>query len=279
MRKTAVSIFLLGIVLLTVKPVLARVPSPTVIPTPTTIPTVVPVVEKVNIVEAYDKKSDNISPLLAGAVERGVPENTIVLLLLLPLVATLVSFLHYVVGVSGYGIFMPTMMSVAMLATGFRTGLALFGVILGVGLLSNLLLKKLKLHFWPARTITLLMIGLATFGMMFVAASLGVLEVGKISIFPILFMILLMEEFIRTQLSKSKKEAMKLTLGTLLLASIGTVAMRIQAIQDLVLRYPGWVILLVIVVNVAVGSYSGIRMTEIKRFKGAIRNKKLESRN
>ena len=43
------------------------------------------------------------------AVDRGVPANTIVLLLLLPLIATLVSGLHYILGLSGYGIFMPTM--------------------------------------------------------------------------------------------------------------------------------------------------------------------------
>ena len=187
---------------------------------PTVLPTATPTPESVNITEAYDKKSENISSPLSLAVEKGVPENTIVLLLLLPLVATLVSFLHYVVGVSGYGIFMPTMVSVAMLATGLKTGLSLFVVILGSGLLSNKLLKKVKLHFWPARTITLLMIGLTTLITMSIAASLGLLK-GKISIFPILFMILLTEEFIRTQLAKSKRSG-EINLGTLLLAIIGT---------------------------------------------------------
>ncbi len=273
MRKTAVSIFLLALMLMSNRATLARNRLISPSPEPTVLPTVIPTPESVNITEAYDKKSENISPLLSLAVEKGVPENTIVLLLLLPLVATLVSFLHYIVGVSGYGIFMPTMVSVAMLATGLKTGLVLFVVILGSGLLSNRLLKKLKLHFWPARTITLLMIGVTTLITMSIAAGLGVLEVGKISIFPMLFMILLTEEFIRTQLAKSKKEAMRLTWGTLLLATIGTLTMRIQMFQDFVLRYPGWVILLVIVINVMVGSYSGIRMTEIKRFKGAIRKK------
>ncbi|NTW34308.1 MAG: hypothetical protein HGB12_17095, partial [Bacteroidetes bacterium] len=91
------------------------------------------------------------SYLISQAINRGVPENTIVLLLLLPLVATLVSFLHYVVGVSGYGIFIPTMMAVAFLATGITGGLTLFAVILAVTLLSNIVLKlylfSLKFRF------------------------------------------------------------------------------------------------------------------------------------
>jgi len=273
MRKAAISIFLWVLVLISSKVTLARNRLVSPSQEPTVLPTATPTPESVNITEAYDKKSENISSPLSLAVEKGVPENTIVLLLLLPLVATLVSFLHYVVGVSGYGIFMPTMVSVAMLATGLKTGLSLFVVILGSGLLSNKLLKKVKLHFWPARTITLLMIGLTTLITMSIAASLGLLEVGKISIFPILFMIVLTEEFIRTQLAKSKKEAVRLTWGTLLLAIIGTLTMRIQVLQDFVLRYPGWVILLVVIINLVVGSYGGIRMTEIKRFKGAIRKK------
>jgi len=203
----------------------------------------------------------------------GVPENTAVLLLMLPLVATLVSLLHYVVGLSGYGIFIPTMIAVTLLATGVVGGLALFGVILTITLLSNWFLRKLKLHFWPARSITLLFVGLGTFGVMAGTNYLRIFDVSKISIFPILFMILLTEEFVRTQLIKSKKEAIRLTVGTLILAGVGAMTMGIKGIQEIVLKYPWMVVLLVIVTNIMVGSYGGIRLTEIKRFKGAIRKK------
>ena len=87
-------------------------------------------------------------------------------------------------------------------------------------------------------------------------------------------MILLTEEFIRTQLSKSKKEALRLTVGTLLLAIFGATLMKTGWLRDFVLEYSEIVILTVIVVNIIVGRYGGIRLTEIKRFKGAIRNKK-----
>jgi len=162
---------------------------------------------------------------------------------------------------------------VALLATGVTGGLALFGVILATTLLSNLILKKLKLHFWPARSITLLFVSLGTFGVMALSAFLNIFEVSKISIFPILFMILLTEEFVRTQLIKSKKEAVRLTVGTLILAGVGAMTMGVNEVQEVVLKYPEIVILLVIVVNIIVGSYGGIRLTEIKRFKNAIRKK------
>jgi len=211
------------------------------------------------------------------AVDRGVPANTIVLLLLLPLVATLVSGLHYVLGLSGYGIFMPTMIAVAFLATGIFGGLVLFAMILGISILSGLLLKRFKLHFWPARSIGLMLIAAGTFGLMTLSTYLKVLNISSISIFPVLFMIMLAEEFVRTELAKSKNEAKKLMAGTLVLAIVGAVVMGLRPVSETVLLHPGISLLIGLAVNLAVGNYTGIRLSEISRFKKAIRTKPTRS--
>ena len=208
------------------------------------------------------------------AAKKGVSTNTLVLLLLLPLVATLVSFLHYVVGLLGYGIFMPTMMAIVFLATGIFGGLILFTLILIISLVSNMVLRKLKLHFWPARSISLLFISIGTFVLMVVSSFVSSIDISKISIFPILFMILLTEDFTRTQLVKSKKEAKKLTIGTMILAITGAGVMNFSMVQQVVLKYPDAMIAAVLVVNLLVGNYTGIRWSEIGRFKNGIRDKK-----
>lgn len=196
----------------------------------------------------------------------GTSSETVSLLLLLPVVATVVSVIHYIVGVSGYGIFMPTMMAVVMMSTGIVNGLILFGSILAISVFSNLILKKLKLHFWPARSMGLMVISVVVIGLMSIFKN--------ISIYPVLFMILLAEEFVRTQLSKSKKEAISLTVGTLILAIVGAIVLNANGLQKIVLDNPLMTILIVVVVNIIVGNYKGIRLTEIKRFKNAIRIKK-----
>ncbi len=216
---------------------------------------------------------NSLRKVVRVAIDRGVSANTIVLLLLLPLVATLVSVLHYVFGLSGYGIFTPTMLAVTFLATGILGGLLLFALILAISLVGNMILKKLRLHFWPSRSINLAFIAFGTFGLMFVSSFMPFVDISNISIFPILFMILLAEEFVRTQLVKSRDEAMKLTLGTLVLAIGGAVTMSFRWAQEMVLLNPEITILLVIVINLLVGSYTGIRLLEISRFKKAIREK------
>lgn len=206
------------------------------------------------------------------AVSRGVPASTIVLVFLLPLIATVVSILHYVVGLTGYGIFTPTMMAVTFLSTGIVGGLVLFLVILGMSLLGRMLTSKLKIHYWPSRSINLLFICIVIALLMFVSSYLTFLDISQISIFPILFMIMLAEDFVRTQLAKSKKEAKKLTIGTILLSIVGAVVMNISFVQEKVLLYPEITILMVLLVNLWVGKYKGIRLSEFKRFKKAIRN-------
>jgi hypothetical protein len=217
---------------------------------------------------------NSLKKIVEVAVDRGVAANTIVLLLLLPLIATLVSVLHYVFGLSGYGTFMPTMIAVALLATGVFGGLVLFGMILVITLLSNIVLRKFKLHFWPARSINLIFITLGTFGLMVVSTYWRLLDISKISIFPILFMIMLTEEFVRTQLAKSKSEAKKLMIGTLILGVVGALTMNIRQVQEAVLLHPGISLIVGLLVNLVVGNYSGIRWSEISRFRKAIRSKK-----
>ena len=288
MKKLALSILISSIwyLGLTLRPIEANnIPTVLLIqeatPTAELVPTVIP---EGNITEPMGNKVENrekrkwngvntLGVITNWAINKGVSTNTLVLLLLLPLVATLVSFLHYVVGLSGYGIFMPTMISVAFLATGVFGGLMLFAMILIVSILSNLVLRRLRIHFWPARAISLTMISIVTFLLMVFSSFISWIDISQISIFPILFMILLTEEFSRTQLVKSKNEAKKLTVGTIILAMTGAVIMNFSKLQQLILNYPDLMVFLVLIVNLLVGNYGGIRWTEISRFKKAIRVK------
>ena len=84
-------------------------------------------------------------------------------------------------------------------------------------------------------------------------------------------MILLVEEFVHTQLVKSKGEAKRLILGTLVLAIIGAEVMSIAGIQNWVLAHPYLTILLIVIANIIIGNYRGMRLIEIGRFGKAIR--------
>jgi hypothetical protein len=264
--------------------------TPTLEPTPTVVVTPTPAEIKENITEPSNeivqdrletKLRENmvnewnginsIRWLLRLGIERGIPASTVVLILMLPLTATLVGVLHYVVGVSGFGVFFPTALAVMLMATGIPGGIVMFGIILMITLGGGEAVKKLKLHFWPARAINLVLISLAAFGLMLVSSFIKVIDLTQTSIFTILFMIMLSEEFVRNQLLKSPKEARKLAVGTVALALVAAGVMRVKIIQEWVIVNPEMVVALVVILNIIVGKYSGLRLTEVKRFAKAIR--------
>ena len=55
-------------------------------------------------------------PLIAFFIEQGVPEQTVLLLLMLPLIATLVAFFRQVIGIKAFGIYTPSIITFALLA-------------------------------------------------------------------------------------------------------------------------------------------------------------------
>ncbi len=204
--------------------------------------------------------------LIRTAVNNGVSPNTIILIFLLPLVGALVGILQYFVGLSGFGMFMPAMLAVAFLATGVSGGLFLFAAIVLVNSLVGRFLHPVHLHYWPRRAIALSFTSLATFSVLLAAPFLGIKDLTQVSIFPILFFILLAEELTRTQLGKSRRAATSLTLATIILAILGEILMNWGLLQKWVLLNPEISFLAVLAFNVFIGRYSGFRLLEYRRF-------------
>jgi len=283
MIKKMLSIFLVFLFLFTFPArAITLAPEPTIVATPTVI-----IKEKITepgSIEAKDKLEALLDEQILGplsfdnflkhsvrfAVERGVPANTIIVILLLPLIGALVGVIQYFVGLPGFGIFMPAMIAVTFLATGIVGGLFLFAVILISTVLAGKALKGFKLFYWPRRSITLMIISLITFGFLAISPSLGLIDLTQISIFPILFLILLSEEFTRVQLGKSRSSAVSQTFGTLIISILGASLMNWEASQRLVLLNPEISFLIILALNIFIGRYGGWRLLERRRFQSVL---------
>src|SRR4030042_2103368 len=160
--------------------------------------------------------------IVAQAVASGVSEKTIILFLLLPLVASLVATTRHLICCRGFGIFIPTALALAFYSTGIGAGLLVFLAILLTASLARRLLRKLRIHYLPRMALLLWFVSLAILLLIFVSPFLGLGQLTTISIFPILILILSVEEFIAVQMGKSLREATRLTLETVIIALIGS---------------------------------------------------------
>jgi hypothetical protein len=109
------------------------------------------------------------------------------------------------------------------------------------------------------------------------AAVIGVLTTlflvpMDVSIFAVLILILLTEDFIRVQLGKSIKTALGLTVETLILALISFFFLTLRPLQHYVLLNPEITLISVGILDILLAKYSGLRLMEIFRFRKLIRS-------
>lgn len=208
-------------------------------------------------------------PLVAFFIEQGVPEQTVLLLLMLPLVATLVAFFRQVVGIKAFGIYTPSIITFALLAfdpNGIKYGIAIFVSVILVGMVTRLALKRFRLLYLPRVAITLSIVSLAILIILVLGGIYKRTGLASVSIFPLLIMITLAEKFIATQIEKGSRTAFILAVETLVISVIGYYLVGWDALTNLILRYP-WLVLLTFVINFSLGKWTGLRITEYLRFR------------
>lgn len=209
---------------------------------------------------------------IRGAINAGVPVNTIILLLLLPLVALVIAAARNIVGIRGFGIFLPASLSVVFVAVGPLVGIGLFLVIVAVSTMVRLILRKLKikLQYLPRMALILWAVVLGVLGILFLTPVVTYPQLTHVSIFAVLILVLLAEDFIRVQLGKSAKTAIGLTGETLILALISYLFLTFKPLQEYVLANPEISLLLVGILDFLLAKYSGLRLREIWRFRKLI---------
>lgn len=202
------------------------------------------------------------------AVKNGVPVNTVVLILLFPLVVAMVAAARHLVGIRGAGILTPALLSVAFLATGVWAGVVLFIIILLVTVLARTMLKGLRLQYLPRVSLLLWVVSLGVLLTLLLASFWNVGQLVTVGIFPILILMLLSETFIDIQSGRSSGEARALILQTFALAMLSSLILGWEVVQRAVLLYPEMIFFGVAVFDVFMGRYTGLRLTEYLMYRG-----------
>jgi len=211
---------------------------------------------------------------IRSAVSHGVPVDTVVLLLLLPLIGALIAAARHLVGIQGFGILLPAALAVVFVSTGPIVGIGLFLVIVIVATLVRMLLRKWKisLQYLPRMALILwaVVIGVL-FTFLLMSATAGIPNIAQISVFPVLILVLLAEDFTRVQLGKSIRVAVSLTTETLILALLSFTILSLNSVQSFSLLNPEMMLIMVLVFDFFLGRYAGLRLLELWRFRRLIR--------
>jgi hypothetical protein len=213
----------------------------------------------------------NISPIVSFFLQEGVPFETIRLILMLPIIATFIAFLRQVVGIKAFGIYTPLLVTFAFLATeGIKYGIFIFIAVILIGMLMRLALKPVRLLYLPRVAIMLTVVAISILTMLAFGGLMKRTGLASVSIFPILIMITLVEKFITVQIEKGNRVALILAGETLFISIAGYFIASWPSLIKIIALYP-WIILLTIPVNLLLGKWTGLRVSEYLRFKEIIK--------
>jgi len=217
------------------------------------------------------RPADTLTPFnfaafsIQESVKAGVPSRTIILILLLPMLATIIAFIRHVVGLPSIGLLVPIALSITLLSTGITAGLILLASIILGSTFARLILRRLRIMQLPKMAMSMFLVSIVIFAAITLSAMAGILAVKQLSIFPVLLLILLSEQIISVQLERSLQEMLVIILVTFALGVVGFVVLSSQLIRNTFLLYPELIFLL-IPINILIGRYFGLRLLEYFRF-------------
>lgn len=227
------------------------------------------------ITEYTERGLEELSPfnfmsyMMNFMINEGVPVNSVFLILMLPVMATIIATARQLVGIKAFGIFAPTVIALSFLVTGIEYGVAIFGIIIVLGTLARLFSRQIRLLYLPRMAIVLSLVALAIFGLYFVGSYFDNSLIA-VSIFPILIMTVLAEHFISVQIDQGYKSAIKLTIETLILSVTGYFIGDWTLFKTTILAYPE-LVLCTFLINIIIGKFAGLRLTEYIRFRNVFK--------
>jgi len=199
-----------------------------------------------------------------------VPFDMVILILMLPIIATLITFFRQVIGIKAFGIYTPLIITFAFMAIGIKYGIAIFIAVIFLGMLSRFILKPFRLLYLPRVAIMITLVALVILGMLLLGGTFKKTSFSNASIFPILIIITLVEKFITVQIEKGNRVAIALATETLAISIVGFFIVSSSTLRTFLASYP-WVVLLTLPINILLGKWTGLRLSEYLRFRDVIK--------
>ena len=229
------------------------------------------------IIDERSEKSSAffLSHAITTFIAKGIPTNTIYLILAFPFIAFIVTFIRQVVGISAFGIYTPSVIALSLLMLGFYFGFGTLLIVVVVSYLLRTLLDKFKLLYIPKTSLILSAIALSFLGLIWFLSYYRVSLAVSLAIFPMLVMSTVSEKFLTAQSEEGLREALFGIIKTVVVSLAAYYLVVWTAFSNLIMSWPE-LILVPIFGMILLGRFTGLRLTEYFRFRSLFRERSIE---
>ncbi|MCG8450064.1 MAG: hypothetical protein MI725_10870 [Pirellulales bacterium] len=194
------------------------------------------------------------------------------LMLLLPFGALITAVFRNIVGLHTLGTFAPALLAMSFIYAAWGTGLVILLVVIIAGLVGRSFLERLHLLMVPRLSIVLtLTIMCVAFGVSLLNYFLPSESVHAV-LLPMVILTILIERFFVTMEEDGAGYALRLVLGTVVVAAFCYLLLRWDYVGQQILIYPE-LHFFTVAAFILIGRYSGYRLTELWRFRDLAQEK------
>ncbi len=220
-------------------------------------------------------------------IENGaVTQTTLIMIIMLPVVATIVGFVRHIIGLKSLGLYAPIILTFAYFQLaisiqstnwldrsiyGFKVGILLTFVVFVTAYITHLITKKIRLHYFPKIALVLTAVAFSFYILVILANLLDKNTFLRSGFLPMILIATVSEQFVLIFIKKKLKDASKLVITTVLTSYMAFLLIIYQPFQLLLIDHP-YLIFLTVLLNLIIGKFTGLRITEYFRFKNILQN-------
>lgn len=187
-------------------------------------------------------------------------------LLLIPIAALVVVFMRIGVGISTSGTFMPILLALALIQTTLLVGLAMFALVVGVGLWIRSYLSHMNLLLVARVASVVIVVILLMAVVAVISYKLGIDQALTVTFFPTIILAWTIERMSILWEEEGGHEVLIQGSGSLIVAVLAYLVMSNRYVEHLTFNFPELLIALLGVI-LLMGKYTGYRLSELYRFR------------
>ncbi|MCL4392844.1 hypothetical protein M1145_01735 [Patescibacteria group bacterium] len=211
-----------------------------------------------------------MNPIILSLIKTGIPTETLYILLLIPIIATLIIIARQVIGIITFDLYIVAFSVISLIAIGSIYGIIILAIIIIFDTIIRYLIKPINMHYIAKTAISISIISLIIIYFLYLLKSTFGIN-SSMPIYPILILILLTNSLSSNKIKKGDKKALLMYIESIIFIIIIYFLTTFKEIQTILFEFP-YISILAILLDLYLGKITSLRLSEIIKFKDIVKD-------
>ncbi len=211
-----------------------------------------------------------MNTIILSLIKSGIPKETLYVLLIIPIIATLVIIARQIIGIITFDLYILAFSIISLIAIGSIYGILILVIIFIFDTIIRHLLKPVNIHYIAKTGISISIISLLIiYFMFFIKNTVGINT--SLPIYPILILILLTNSLSLNKIKKGDKKASLMYIESVIFIILVYFLIASNLVKTMIFDFP-YISIFAILFDLYLGKITSLRLSEIIKFKNIIKD-------